>query len=172
MPDRLKHGLRVIFVGFNPSLTSHKTGFNYAGRNNRFYRILHEIGLTDHLYRPDESPQLIEHGYGFTNIVSRPTKAAAEIRADEYEQGRVVLRQTLSYYQPQIACYVGKGVYEQFAKRRGSDIPWGRQKQSCVDGVIDFVGPSSSGLVRMTLAEQVTIYQELADLLAEKKSLS
>lgn len=163
--EKLVPGLRVIFIGFNPSLTSYERGFNYAGRNNRFYRILYEAGLTDRLYRPEESPALLELGYGFTNIVSRPTKRAEEIRPEEYREGRDVLREKLERYEPRVACYVGKGVYTQFARRKGSDVPWGLQQNSCVEGVHDFVGPSSSGLVRMKLAEQVEIYKQLAGLL-------
>ena len=164
--EKLVPGLRILFIGFNPSLTSYECGFNYAGRNNRFYRILYEAGLTDRLFRPEESPQLLNDGYGFTNIVARPTKRADDIRPEEYRKGRQVLLEKLQQYRPYIACYVGKGVYTQFSRRKGSEVAWGLQKESCVDGVLDFVGPSSSGLVRMKLAEQVAIYRQLAELLA------
>lgn len=166
--EKLVPGLRIIFIGFNPSLTSYQRGFNYAGRNNRFYRILFESGLTDRLYRPEESPKLLEdYGYGFTNIVTRPTKRADEIQPEEYRKGREILREKLHHYRPKVACYVGKGVYTQFARRKGSDVHWGLQTDCCVEGVQDFVGPSSSGLVRMKLAEQVAIYRGLAELLNE-----
>lgn len=170
--EKLTKGLRVIFIGFNPSLTSYERGFNYAGRNNRFYRILYEAGLTDRLFRPEESPELFAYGYGFTNIVTRPTRRADEIRPEEYREGRQVLREKLQHYQPYIACYVGKGVYTQFSRRRGSDVPWGLQQNDCVEGVRDFVGPSSSGLVRMKLAEQVAIYRRLAEILNEEARFS
>lgn len=86
--EKLIPGLRVLFIGFNPSLTSYERGFNYAGRNNRFYRILYETGLTERLFRPEESPELLQYGYGFTNIVARPTRRADEIRPEEYRKGR------------------------------------------------------------------------------------
>lgn len=160
--EKLRPGLRIVFIGFNPSLTSHERGFNYAGRNNRFYRILYESGLTNRLYRPEESPDLLDaYGYGFTNIVARPTKRADEITREEYRQGRVILQDKLATYRPGVACYVGKGVYAEFSGRR-KDVDWGFQASCQVNGVRDFVGPSSSGLVRMTLAEQVAIYRELA----------
>lgn len=166
--EKLQPGLKVIFIGFNPSLTSYARGYNYAGRNNRFYRILYETGLTDRLYRPEESPHLIDVGYGFTNIVSRPTKQAADIRPEEYDVGRRLLREKLAQFRPTVACFVGKGVYTQFARKRGSDVLWGFQREGVVAGVRDFVGPSSSGLVRMKLAEQVAIYAELARFLTEQ----
>lgn len=163
--EKLIPGLRVIFIGFNPSLASYARGFNYAGRNNRFYRILHEAGLTDRLFTPEESPELLDYGYGFTNIVARPTKRADDIRPEEYREGRLILRKKLERFRPQFACYVGKGVYTQFARRRGSDVAWGLQTDQVVEGVHDFVAPSSSGLVRMKLAEQAAIYRQLTQLL-------
>lgn len=160
--ERLRPNLRILFIGFNPSLTSHERGFNYAGKNNRFYRVLYASGLTTRLYAPEESPTLLDnYGYGFTNIVARPTKRADELTAAEYAQGREILREKLIHYQPHIACYVGKGVYQQFS-RRHTGVPWGFQADDVLRGVRDFVAPSTSGLVRMSLAEQTLIYQQLA----------
>lgn len=160
--ERLTEGLRVIFIGFNPSIRSHELGFNYSGKNNRFYTILHQSGLTERFYAPSESPNLLnDYGYGFTNIVARPTKRADELTREEYAEGRIILRAKLEQYSPKVACFVGKGVYQQFTKR--SNVLWGFQVQEFVPGVREFVGPSTSGLVRMKLAEQVTIYQELAE---------
>lgn len=160
--EKLRPGLRIIFVGFNPSITSYERGFNYAGRSNRFYRILQESGLTDRLFRPEESPDLLdEYGYGFTNLVARPTARADELTAAEYAEGARILRRKLAQYRPRVACYVGKGVYERFTGRRG--VAWGLQADEIIETVTDFVGPSSSGLVRMTLAQQVGIYKPLAD---------
>jgi TDG/mug DNA glycosylase family protein len=168
--ERLTHGMKVLFIGFNPSLTSAARGFNYAGRSNRFYRILFLSGLTDRQYRPEESPQLLDdYGYGFTNIVARPTKSAVEITREEYAAGGQVLAEKLTHYRPHFACYVGKGVYEQFSRRfpkrnrKGAGgTAWGFQAEDLIPGVRDFVAPSSSGLVRMRLEEQVAIYQQLA----------
>jgi len=160
--EKLQSGLSILFIGFNPSLTSHQRGFNYAGRNNRFYTILHQSGLTSRLFEPEESPRLLtEYGYGFTNIVSRPTKRADELSKAEYTAGRLVLAAKIKRYRPRVVCFVGKGVYAQYI-RRYHGVPWGFQSNSNVDGMVEFVGPSSSGLVRMTLQTQVAIYLSLA----------
>ena len=42
IPDHLREGLRLLFVGFNPSIGSAETGHHYANPNNRFWRIIHE----------------------------------------------------------------------------------------------------------------------------------
>ena len=132
-------------------------------QNNRFWKILYEAGLTTRKFNPSENNKLLELGYGLTNIVSRPTKSADEITTMEYQIGREELRKKVLCYKPKIVCFVGKGVYQQFSKKK--NIPWGRQNESVVEGTIDFVAPSSSGLVRMKVEEVVDIYKELQKLL-------
>ena len=166
LPDHLKENLDIVFIGFNPSLKSGEVGHNYANKSNRFWKILHLSGLTRRQYAPEEDYTLPQLGYGLTNIVERPTKEAADITKEEYSEGRVILRNKLETYSPKIACYVGKGVYQQFSKKR--KVEWGVQEESVVDGVIDFVAPSSSGLVRMKIDEIVSIYKELTELKKQK----
>ncbi|RIW34739.1 mismatch-specific DNA-glycosylase [Bacillus salacetis] len=166
LPDHLRKDLDIVFIGFNPSLKSGEVGHNYANRSNRFWKILHLSGLTPRQYAPSEDSTLLELGYGLTNIVERPTKEAADITKEEYKEGREILKSKLKTYTPKIACYVGKGVYQQFSQKKKLD--WGKQEESMVEGVIDFVAPSSSGLVRMKTDEIVNIYKELT-LLIEKQ---
>ncbi|MBM6619179.1 mismatch-specific DNA-glycosylase [Bacillus suaedaesalsae] len=159
IPDHLVEGLKIVFIGFNPSIRSSETGHHFANPNNRFWKILFESGLTPRLYNTEEDQTLVKLGYGLTNIVERPTKEALEISKEEYEEGRIQLVEKLETYKPKIACYVGKGVYQELSKKK--TIPWGLQETSVVEGVQDFVAPSSSGLVRMRLNEIVDIYKQL-----------
>ncbi len=162
IPDHLKHGLDILFVGFNPSLRSAETGHHYANPHNRFWKILAQSGITPRQYRPEEDRDLLALGYGFTNIVARPTRNAAEIGKDEYRAGREILKQKIRTYQPKVVCFVGKGVYEEYSGSK--NVRWGVQSTPVVEGVSEFVAPSSSGLVRMKLDEVVAIYRELAAL--------
>ena len=163
IPDHIQPSLKILFVGFNPSLRSSETGHHYANPNNRFYRILFQAGLTPRLYRPEEDTTLMQLGYGFTNIVARPTKEAADITKEEYEQGRTELRKKIEINKPHAVCFVGKGVYEQYSLRK--NIPWGVQENPVVEGVVEFVAPSSSGLVRMPMSEVVEIYRGLLPII-------
>ena len=60
-------------------------------------------------------------------------------------------------------CFVGKGVYQQYSGRKVA--AWGKQLESVVPGVIDFVAPSSSGLVRMKVDEIIAIYKQLTEFI-------
>ncbi|WP_040208764.1 mismatch-specific DNA-glycosylase [Neobacillus jeddahensis] len=161
--DHIKEKLVILFVGFNPSIRSSELGHHYANPNNRFWRILFEAGLTTRKYEPFEDGELLQLGFGFTNIVQRPTKAADEITKEEYREGRRLLKQKIKQYRPKAVCFVGKGVYQQYSGRKMA--PWGIQQESIVPGVMDFVAPSSSGLVRMKMDEIVEIYQQLTKLI-------
>ncbi|MDD2620215.1 MAG: mismatch-specific DNA-glycosylase [Syntrophomonadaceae bacterium] len=102
---------------------------------------------------------MLELGYGLTNLVARPTRAAADVSAAEYAQGRNLLLDKISLNHPQVVCCVGKGVYQVYARKKQAD--WGFQSSEIIPGVKDFVAPSSSGLVRMRMEQIISIYSLL-----------
>ncbi len=160
--DRIREGLKILFVGFNPSIRSSETGTHFANPNNRFWRILHEAGITPRKYAAAEDHLLPKIGLGITNIVARPTKAADEITKEEYQKGKIILRNKIEKLKPKVVCFVGKGVYQEYSGQK--KVPWGKQEESVVPGTIDFVAPSSSGLVRMKIEEIVEIYKHLNEI--------
>ncbi|MGE5653920.1 MAG: mismatch-specific DNA-glycosylase [Bacillota bacterium] len=161
--DLLAEQLKVLFIGYNPSLRSAEINHHYAGNANRFWLMLYEAGFTDHKLRPEDDQELLELGLGLTNIVARPTRAASEITKTEYEEGRELLRVKLERYQPRYAAYVGIGVYKVFARNPSAAL--GLQSVSVVHGVQDFVLPSTSGLNRMLNAEMLNWYRSLKALI-------
>jgi double-stranded uracil-DNA glycosylase len=164
--DHIKENLKILFVGFNPSIRSSETGHHFANPNNRFWRILHEAGLTPRKFDAAEDAKLLEIGMGITNIVARPTKAADEITKEEYIEGKEILREKIEKLTPRVVCFVGKGVYQEYSGMK--TVPWGKQEKAVVPGTIDFVAPSSSGLVRMKVEEIVAIYKKLEEIIAEE----
>lgn len=159
LPDYLRPGLQILFVGFNPGRRSGRVGHHYADPSNRFWSLLHRAGLTPRLYRPEEDASLPDLGYGLTNIVHRTTRSAAEITPQEYREGGRELREKIERFRPRVVCFVGKGVYQAFSGRR--EVAWGRQEPPVVEGVIEYVVPSSSGLVSLPPALVVEIYRGL-----------
>jgi double-stranded uracil-DNA glycosylase len=162
IPDHLRENLKILFVGFNPSIRSSETGHHFANPNNRFWKILYESGLTSRKLDSSEDYTLASLGFGLTNIVARPTKTAHEITKEEYQLGKAELRKKIEKYKPKFVCYVGKGVFQEYSGNK--DVSWGLQEGSIVNGTIDFVAPSSSGLVRMKLDEIIDIYRKLVTL--------
>jgi len=142
---------------------SAETGHHFAGHSNKFWKLLAAANLTPRQLKPEEEEILLSLGLGITNIVARPSRAAAEITKEEFRQGRIILREKLAQFQPQIACYAGIGVYREFTGT--ADVSCGQQPQSVVPAVIDFVIPSPSGLNRILFEEQLIYYQQLHKLL-------
>jgi double-stranded uracil-DNA glycosylase len=163
IPDLLTADLKLVFCGYNPSLTSGRTGHNYAHPGNRFWRVLHAAGLTERRYEPSEGALLLEQGIGFTNIVPRPTRRADELTKAEIQAGAIALQAKLNEFRPGAVAYTGVGVYKWL--RRTANVTWGVQPTSAVAGVTDIVVPSPSGLNRMTFDELVEHYRVLLPFL-------
>ena len=158
--DLLRPGLKLVFCGYNPSLVSGYTGYHYAHPGNRFWRVLHGAGITERLYRPDEDEALLDRGIGFTNLCPRPTRRADELTREEIRAGSGALRATLERVKPEAVAYTGIGVYRWFLGT--SRVGWGVQAEPAVEGVVDVVVPSPSGLNRMVFDQLVEHYRELA----------
>jgi TDG/mug DNA glycosylase family protein len=161
--DLLESGLRLVFCGYNPSLTSGSSGHHYAHPGNRFWRVLFASGITGRLYKPEEDALLLGIGIGFTNLVSRPTRRADELTREEIRAGILALQEKLEQFQPTVVVYTGIGVYRWF--RATLKISWGVQDNAAVPGVTDVVVPSPSGLNRMTFEELVEHYRALLPFL-------
>jgi double-stranded uracil-DNA glycosylase len=161
--DLMRPGLDLLFCGYNPSLTSGQTGYHYAHPGNRFWRVLFASGITDRLYAPEEDASLLDLGIGFTNLCRRPTRRADELTREEIRAGADDLSGRLQRYGPRAVAYTGIGVYRWF--RATSKVGWGVQPDSAVQGVIDVVVPSPSGLNRMRFEELVDHYRSLEPLI-------
>jgi TDG/mug DNA glycosylase family protein len=68
LPDRLRPGLRLVFCGTAAGRQSALQGAYYAHAQNRFWKTLHQVGLTPRLYAPAEYALLWDLGIGLTDI--------------------------------------------------------------------------------------------------------
>ena len=66
-------------------------GHHFARPGNRFWPALHLAGLTPRRLAPDEDAELLGYGLGVTNVVDRPTRAAAELTRAELRAGAEAL---------------------------------------------------------------------------------
>jgi TDG/mug DNA glycosylase family protein len=71
--DVIGPGLRVLFCGINPSLYSAAVGHHFARPGSRFWPTLYQAGFTPRLLSPFEDAELLNRGYGITNLVARAT---------------------------------------------------------------------------------------------------
>lgn len=111
LPDLLRPGLDLVFVGINPGSYSAAQGHYYARPGNLFWWALAESGIVEGLVSPEMDGSLIERGIGFTDVAKRPSKAASDLSSDEFVAGASVLIKKLEFYQPLVACFNGISAY-------------------------------------------------------------
>jgi double-stranded uracil-DNA glycosylase len=143
VPDVGGRGLHVLFCGINPSIRSGETGLHFARPGNRFWPALHLAGFTPRVLRPEESAELPGYGVGVTNLVDRPTRAAADLTDDELRAGVAALAELADRWQPTTVAILGIGAFRTaFAKPRAT---MGQQRET-VGGRPLWALPNPSGL--------------------------
>jgi TDG/mug DNA glycosylase family protein len=143
LPDVIAPDLDILFVGINPSLMSAARGHHFARPGNRFWPALHLAGLTPRRLIPDEDRELLEYGIGVTNIVARPTRAAAELSVSELRAGAAALGHLVVEYRPRVVAVLGITAWRAAFDRPKATI--GRQPER-VGGAETWVVPNPSGL--------------------------
>jgi TDG/mug DNA glycosylase family protein len=111
VPDVIVRGLAVLFCGINPGLYSAWSGHHFARPGNRFWPTLHAGGFTERQLHPSEERELLELGYGITNVVERASAAADELSTEEFVAGGRRLRERVKRYRPRYLAVLGVGAY-------------------------------------------------------------
>jgi TDG/mug DNA glycosylase family protein len=118
LPDYLREGLDIVFIGINPSMFAAYTGKYYDGPGNHFWQALHLSGLLPQLMSPEDDHKLLERGIGFTNLVARTTRGLSDLSKDEMVEGAKILREKLMKFRPKIAVFNGKAIYEVYSGQK------------------------------------------------------
>ena len=141
LPDYLRPGLRLVFVGFNPGERSARVGHYYAGRGNQFWNFLYESGLTPIRLTPEEDHRVLEFGIGLTDLVKRWSRSVGDLGRSDFRQGVPALQAKLLQVSPGAIAFNGKMAYEKF---QGSKAELGAQRARLGNSRI-YVLPSTSG---------------------------
>lgn len=160
--DRVRPGIRALFVGINPGMRSAAIGHHFAGFSNRFWKLLFESGLVAERLAAEEDDRLTEFGYGMTNLVPRATPGIGDLAASEYAAGRRRLVAKVRRYHPQVVVLVGVTLYRAlFPSATGGD-PLGLRRE-LLGGVPVFVLPNPSGRnANYSYAEMLQAFKALA----------
>ena len=156
--DIIDSGLRVLFCGINPGLSSSSLGYPFAHPANRFWNVLHLAGFTDHQLKPEEAQQMLNFRCGVTKLVERPTVQANEVSVQELRSGGQALIEKVEHYKPAVLAVLGKQAFERGLGQRNA--PWGKQSLMIGETQV-WVLPNPSGLSRITLDKLVEAYQEM-----------
>ncbi|HLO00702.1 MAG TPA: G/U mismatch-specific DNA glycosylase [Pyrinomonadaceae bacterium] len=143
MPDVIAPGLRVLFCGINPGLYTAAVGHHFARPGNRFWPALFAAGFTERLVSPFAERELLESGYGITNVVMRASATADELTREELRAGGKNLIAKVKRYKPAFLAVLGFGAYRVAWNKPKAVI--GRQEETIGQTVV-WVLPNPSGL--------------------------
>lgn len=143
LPDYLREGLDIVFIGINPSMYAAWSGKYYDGPGNHFWPALHLSGFLPHPMSPEDDHKLLDFGIGFTNVVPRTTRGLSDLSRNEIAEGAKVLREKLSRWRPKIAVFNGKIIFQVYSEKK--KFLFGKQPDR-LEGtdIIQWVMPSSS----------------------------
>jgi double-stranded uracil-DNA glycosylase len=156
--DQLENDLRLVFVGTAAGQRSADTGHYYAGRGNRFWRTIHEVGITPRRYEPHEFPELLKLGIGFTDVCK--LGAGMDHQALKSPVNIAAFREKMQRFRPQTIAFTSKKAASLFYGRPTQAIALGRQPP-LEDFPTVFVLASPSGAASRYWSVQP--WQELAD---------
>jgi TDG/mug DNA glycosylase family protein len=179
LPDLLRRGLDVVFVGINPGLYSVARGRYFARTTNRFWPAFSRsrlsaparAGLGRETLGPDDDAALLPFGIGFTDVVKRPSRNAAAVRPEDFRYWAPRLLARLKAYRPRVACFHGLTGFRAFMRHGLQDerTGWTLGPQPVVLGRTRiFVVPNPSPAnAHFTPADQIQWYDRLAAFLAD-----
>ena len=125
LPDLLKPGLSLVFVGLNPSEYSAREGHYFANPRNRFWAAFNQSALLPPALGrpcvPSDDATLLDYGIGFTDVVKRPTPQGNALKAADYRRWAPLLREKLLQYQPRLICFHGLMAYKSYLRYAEND---------------------------------------------------
>ena len=162
LPDQLRDDLRLVFVGTAAGQRSADTGHYYAHPGNRFWRTLHEVGITPRRYEPHEFPALLALGIGFTDLCK--SGSGMDHRALASPIDIAAFRQKIRRHRPKTIAFTSKKAASLFYGRPTKAVTLGRQPP--LEGLpVIFVLASPSGAASGHWS--IEPWQALADLIAD-----
>ena len=176
LPDLLREGLDIVFVGINPSVFSAQQGHYFARKINRFWPALSRSrlslaarqGLGVERLEPVHDRVLQDYGFGFTDLVKRASPRSTDLTRAELTDGVAALARKLKRYRPRMACFHGVTVGRPVQKVLGPQLPeagLGLQPYTIGETRIFVVPNPSPANAHFTPADQTRWYDALADAL-------
>lgn len=177
LPDLLRPGLDLVFVGINPNPYSVKRGHYFARPTNRFWPAFSRSQLSRpvrdatglEVLGPENDRDLLRFGIGFTDVVKVPTGNASALTPALYREWTPRLRERLAATSPRLAVFHGVTGYRPFLRHalgvERKDLELGPQPEMLGDTHLYVVPNPSPANAHFTPLDQTIWYDRVADLL-------
>lgn len=112
LPDVLGAGMRVVFCGTAAGARSARVGAYYAGPGNKFWKVLHEVGLLPTVLAPEDFARVAAYGVGLTDLAKAASGGDADLSAGDFDVAG--LRAKVERARPGVLCFNGKAAAKAF----------------------------------------------------------
>lgn len=162
LPDLLRPGLDLVFVGINPGERSARLRHYYGHPGNAFWAALSTSGLVPAPVGPDDDRRLLTNfGIGFTDVVKRVQTDSTRVTDAELRAAAPAFRRRIAYASPRAVCFTTTRAFDVLHPRVRRPEQWGRQPVA-IEGASVWVMPSTSGRAARYRAEVHRVLRELA----------
>jgi TDG/mug DNA glycosylase family protein len=166
LPDVLASGLAVVFCGTAPGTISAALKQYYAHPQNKFWRVLYEVGLTPRELRPAEYPELLSFGIGLTDIAKHTSGMDNQLPRGSLGASAVSdLRRRIERYQPGNLAFTSLTGGRKFL---GGGAQFGLQSQTIGKCAI-WVLPSPSPAAHWNWRKYSHVWQTFAEHVCNSK---
>lgn len=142
LPDILANDLKVVFCGTAPGNVSAREGAYYANNSNKFWEMLHKMGLTKKKMAAKDFRKVLAEGIGLTDMAKEQFGMDKVLKKADFD--REAFEEKILSYQPRVLCFTSKKAAQSYyGFSSSSDIHYGRQAKTIGKTVI-FVLPSPS----------------------------
>lgn len=154
----------VLFVGINPHPGSDRHGIPFSNNRNFWYNLsraglihnsVEELKDDRNLMRvyTEDFPGI--YGYGFMNIVDRPTVNTTLLQKGEEVAGVRRIQQEIVEKKPLVVCFIGKVTYSKFSGENGFNL--GFQESRIDDSAVYISSFPIRGLNSTRVAEMAEL---------------
>jgi TDG/mug DNA glycosylase family protein len=145
LDDLLIPNLRLVVCGTAAGRRSAELKQYYAGRGNKFWRVLAEVGLTPRVLLPSEYRELVKYGIGLTDVAKGQSGSDTEI--DFKKATPADVRRKIEEMRPRVLAFNGKKAAQTFLGVRKVDFGLHDERIGATEL---FVAPSTSGAANGT----------------------
>lgn len=168
LPDLLRPGLDVVFVGINPGAASARAGHYYAQRGNGFWHALSSSGLVPEPMTHLDDERLLDAGIGFTDVSKRVETDSTKLSDTELREAAAAFFERICGARPRFVCFTGARHFDVLFPGVRQSHGWGAQPAS-LEGAAVWVMPSTSGRAAAFRAEGERVLRALASALKNER---
>jgi TDG/mug DNA glycosylase family protein len=161
LPDLLRPGLDLVFVGINPGEVSARLGHYYAHPGNGFWKALSASPLVEGDLRPSDDRSLpARFGIGFTDVVKRVVTDSSQVSDAELRAAVPAFRGRIRYAHPRAVCFTTTRGFQACFPGVRLAAEWGQQPVA-LEGADAWLMPSTSG---RAVAHRQHVHRVLGEL--------